>query len=93
MGDDSSLDTSSPPSDFSIASEVPADASGAVATDTLMVFQFCVLYAGKPWQTLPLAAPSPELAADTMNQIIMRVNARLVDMHYPPAASWRSGEC
>ena len=90
-------DLSSFPTDVDLPSDLTAgeDADGADASDQMISFPFCLQFAGRPWTTIPVAAPSPELAAATIDQFVNQVlNPKLVQMGYPPnICSWRSGAC
>lgn len=61
----------------------------------MIPFPFCLLFAGRAWVTITVAAPSPELAATTMDQYVRQVvNPTLVRMGYPQnICSWSSGAC
>jgi hypothetical protein len=56
----------------------------------LLHFTFCVLWNGTPAYTVPLDAPSAESAAITMDGLVAVLNGKA---GYPPAFTWRSGEC
>jgi len=82
--------------DFGLVENLLADVNSETqpASTQTIPFPFCVLFLGRQWGTLVVAAPSPEEAATTMDQIIQRVNTGLVSMGYPPnACSWKSGAC
>jgi hypothetical protein len=83
--------------DVDLPSNLTADGDSQ-AQDTgvqLIPFPFCLLFASRPWVTLTVAAPSPELAAATMDQFVWQVlNPKLAQLGYPPnICSWRSGAC
>lgn len=40
----------------------------------LVSFPFCIRFNGRPWQSIVLAAPSPELAAQTLSSILAILN-------------------
>jgi hypothetical protein len=94
---DNTPDLDTLPTGFDVLSTLTADLSNQVQpADTVQMipFPFCLLFNGKPWQTIIVAAPSPELAALTMEQYVQLKNAELVNAHYPPnMCSARSGAC
>ncbi len=77
------------------ASETQTEDSISGGTLNEMVsFQFCLRFNGQPWQTIVVAAPSPELAALTVSQIVQLINDQLVRMGYPPnLCTASSGSC
>lgn len=95
--DNSSLDLDTPPSDVNIPSDLTADLSTQpqpMDTVQMLPFPFCLLFNSKPWQTITVAAPSPELAALTIEQFVQLINETLVKRGYPPnMCSARSGSC
>ena len=98
MTDDTTVDLSTFPTDVDIPSELTADQSGAGNLDTgvtMLPFPFCILFAGRPWGTATVNAPSPELAATTVDQYVSQVlNPALERLKYPPnICSWRAGAC
>ena len=85
------------PSGIELPSNLTAEVDSQ-AQDTgiqMIPFPFCLLFANRPWGTLTVAAPSPELAASTTDQFVQQVvNPKLQQMGYPPnICSWRSGPC
>ena len=62
-------------------SAVPLDANSGAQNISA---QFCLQFNGRPWTTITVAAPSPELAMLTVNQIVQRINDLLVRAGYPP---------
>lgn len=57
-------------------------------------WDFCLLFAGSAWVTLPVYAPSPEAAASTMEAFVQQVNTTLLRMGYPPnCCTWTTGPC
>jgi hypothetical protein len=97
MPDDTEIDLSTFPTgvDFPSALDAPAGEGSGDAAVTLIPFPFCLLFAGRPWLTLTVAAPSPGEAATTMDQFVRQVaNPTLVRMGYPPnICSWSAGAC
>jgi hypothetical protein len=96
MADDSPPDLSTFPSDISVPSNLTADqVSGALDTGVQFTpFPFCLLFASRPWQTITVAAPSPEAAASTTDQFVQRLNGTLASLGYPPnVCTWNSGAC
>jgi hypothetical protein len=81
--------------DFAMIENLSADeSSGQNASTQNLPFPFCVRFLGRQWGTLVIGAPSPDDAATTMDQIVQRANAGLVQMGYPPnTCSWTSGAC
>jgi hypothetical protein len=97
MADDAEIDLSEFPTDVDVPSTLTAEHSsaGEDAAVQMIPFPFCLLFAGRPWMTLTVAAPSPEDAASTMDQFVRQVlNPQLVRMRYPPnVCSWNAGAC
>jgi hypothetical protein len=98
MADDIAVDQTTFPSGVDIPSDLTADTSGDVSLDTgvtMIPFPFCILFAGRPWTSITVAAPSPELAATTVDQFVQQLlNPQLVRIGYPPnSCSWNSGAC
>src|SRR4029434_2623512 len=97
MPDESDIDLSTFPTgvDFPSALEATAGEGGGDAAVTLIPFPFFLLFAGRPWFHLTVNAPSPGLAATTMDQFVRQVaNPTLVRMGYPPnICSWSAGTC
>jgi hypothetical protein len=80
--------------------DIPSSLSADQTSDELdtgaqmIPFPFCLLFGGRSWQSITVAAPSPELAATTINQFVQMINGKLVVMGYPPnMCSWNSGGC
>ena len=94
---DASFDTSVFPADVEIPAGLTADEDrgGQNAGVQMLQFSFCLLFAGRAWVSIPVAAPSPEGAAATMDQFVGQVlNPQLARMGYPPdICSWRAGAC
>jgi hypothetical protein len=94
---DSTPDLDTLPTGIDVASTLTADLSNQpqqTDAEQLLQFPFCLLFNGKPWQTIIVAAPSPDLAALTMEQYVALINKALVAAHYPPnMCTARSGEC
>ena len=89
------LDLSTFP-DIDIPSNLTADQdSGVLDTSVQTIpFPFCLLFGGRSWQSITVAAPSPALAATTVDQFVQLINGKLVTMGYPPnMCSWASGAC
>lgn len=59
------------------------DATGE-GVQQMIPFPFCLRFNSQPWQTIIVAAPSPDLAADTVGLIVQRINEVLSRMGYPP---------
>jgi hypothetical protein len=50
-------------------------ADGQLSTGVQLVsFPFCIRFNGRPWQSIVLSAPSPELAAQTLSSILAILN-------------------
>jgi len=95
MADDTRVDLSTFP-DMDISTELTAAQEDQQDSAIQMIpFPFCVLFAGKPWKMFTIVAPSPELAATTIDQYVRQViNPILVKMGYPQnICSWSSGAC
>jgi hypothetical protein len=94
---DNTPDLDTLPTGFDVPSTLTADTSNqpqATDAEQLLQFPFCLLFNGKPWTTIVVAAPSPDLAALTMEQYVQLINAALVNAHYPPnMCTARSGSC
>jgi hypothetical protein len=94
MPDD--LDLSEFP-DFDVPSSLAAEVESGNLDTGLQLFQaeFCLLFNGRPWQTVAFASPSPEAALLTMTQWVNRVgNPTLVRMGYPPnMLTFNIGRC
>lgn len=99
---DSQVDTDNPPSEITLPSTYTADTSqlpqstdadGGSGAQTMISFPFCFLYNQRPWGTIVIAAPSPDLAALTAEQLVDLFNKQLVDLKYPPLCTARSGAC
>lgn len=96
MADDSEIDLSAFPAGVDIPKTLEALGGGAEDTAIVMVpFPFCLLFAGRAWMTLTVAAPSPAVAATTMDQFVRQaLNPTLVRMGYPQdICSWSAGAC
>ncbi len=97
MADDSAIDLSTFPADVDVPATLTAEptSEGQDAAEQMLPFPFCLLFAGRSWMTLTVAAPSPDNAALTMDQFVRQVlNPQLVRMGYPPnICSWSSGAC
>ena len=93
MSDDPDLNEL--PTDVDLPSSLNAGEGLTLDAETLVRFDFCVLFNGRAWFTLPVAAPSPELAATTVDQYVRQVlNPSLQALKYPPnICSWRAGAC
>jgi len=83
--------------DFDLPSSLTADSStGNVDTGEVMLrFDFCVQFNGRPWGTVPVNAPSPELALLTMSQYMKHVLIpAMVSRGYPPSIfTFSAGAC
>jgi hypothetical protein len=99
---DNTIDTDNPPSEITLPSNYtadlsqlpqPTDSDGGSGAQTMISFPFCFLYNQRPWGTVIIAAPSPELAALTAGQLVDLINKQLVDLKYPPVCTARGGEC
>lgn len=96
MPDDSLQDLDATLSGIDVDSTLADVQAGATPADTitLLNFVFCILNSGRSWKTLQVSAPSPELAAATMDQLVQKLNEVLVQMGYPPnLLTWSSGAC
>ena len=97
MPDDSEIDLSAFPLgvDFPSTLEAGVGENGADAAVAMIPFPFCLLFAGRPWVTLTVSAPSPGAAATTMDQFVRQVaNPTLARMGYPAnVCSWSAGAC
>jgi hypothetical protein len=57
-------------------------------------WEFCLLFNGRPWQTVSFRADSAAEAAAWMDAFTRWVNAQLVRQGYPNGiCRWRSGAC
>jgi hypothetical protein len=57
-------------------------------------WEFCLLYAGKPWQTVVFTADSAGEAAAMMQSYTDFVNQVLQNSGYPPhVCTWSAGAC
>jgi len=95
MADDATVDLSTFP-DIDVSTELTAGQEDQQDSSIQMIsFPFCLLFAGRPWVTITVAAPSPELAATTVDQYVRQVaNPTLMRMEYPQnICSWSSGGC
>lgn len=99
---DGQVDLDNPPSDIQIPSTLTADGSqqiqqmdGDGGAVTMIPFPFCLLFSQKPWATITVAAPSPELAELTISQYVQLINKTLEEQYkYPPnMCSARAGSC
>jgi hypothetical protein len=62
------------PSDVDVPSSLTAEQSGQLDTgETLLQFEFCIMFNGRAWFTVPVAAPSPQLAALTVDQYVRQI--------------------
>ncbi len=76
------------------SNEQAEDSSTGVSVIQAVSFPYCLQFNGQPWQSIVVAAPSPELAAVTVSQIVQLINDELVKMGYPPnLCSAVSGSC
>jgi len=72
----------------------PADTTDGTTAIQTISFPFCLQFNGRPWQSIIVAAPSPELAALTVSQVVQLINEQLVRMGYPPnLCTAVSGSC
>jgi len=83
--------------DLAVPSELQTD-DGPVdtseGTTQKVRWDFCLLFAGRAWVTLPVFAPSPDDAASTMAAFVQQVNVTLANMGYPPnICTWATGPC
>jgi hypothetical protein len=63
-------------------------------TVTDLGWQFCLLFNGRPWQTVSFKVDSAAEAAGWMDAFTRWVNAQLAQMGYPPGiCTWVSGPC
>jgi hypothetical protein len=93
---DAALDLNEFPTDVDVPSSLTSAEGSELDTGIqLLQFPFCLLFNGRSWMTISVAAPSPELAAATMDQYVNQVlNPGLVRMGYPRnVCAWRAGEC
>jgi hypothetical protein len=77
--------------DIDVGSEVANLQSGALAD--WPAWDFCLSYNSAPYMPIKLAAPSPDAAAVTMNQLVARLNAIAPGLGYQPLFGWTSGSC
>jgi hypothetical protein len=92
---DSTVDLSTFP-DIEVSTQLTATQDGQQDSSIQMIpFPFCVLFAGRPWFSVTVAAPSPDLAALTVDQYVRQVlNPALESRRYPPnVCSWSAGSC
>ena len=90
---DASPDLSGFP-DIDISAELSALGVELESSEQLVPFTACVLFAGRPWETVQFAAPSPQAGVITMNQLVARLNAVAQQLRYPPnIVTWKSGAC
>jgi hypothetical protein len=87
-----------PSADDFMAQEGTADPlegfdSGALAV-TDLGWPFCLLFNGRPWQTVTWNVDSAAEAAGCMGAFTRWVNAQLARMGYPPGiCTWAAGSC
>jgi hypothetical protein len=95
MIDDTPLDLNQPPAGVDFPASLEAPAGAGDAAQALLPFPFCLLFAGRPWITMTVAAPGPGEAATTMDQFVNQVaNPTLVRMGYPAGiCAWSAGAC
>ncbi|MEU7001486.1 hypothetical protein [Nonomuraea sp. NPDC046570] len=78
--------------DVEIPGRLPEE--GDVAVTQLPVWETCLLFRGRPWQTIPISAESPEDAALIMDAFVAKINAILVQRRYPPGTcTWTANAC
>jgi hypothetical protein len=89
------LDLTRPPGGVEFPATLESPAGGDDAALNMIPFPFCLLFAGNPWITMTVAAPSPEDAATTMGQFVQQVvNPTLARMGYPAdVCAARAGAC
>lgn len=63
------------------------------STDAMPQWPFCVLYDGRPNQTVVVVADSPESAAQTMQALVVKVNRQAARLGYPPLFTPVAGAC
>jgi hypothetical protein len=96
---DNLLDLTNVPAEITVPSQLTADLSQEqqadvdAGTQTMISFPFCLLYNQQPWQTIIVAAPSPELAQLTVDQLVQLLNKKLKELGYQPLCSSRLGAC
>ena len=72
MAEDPTVDLSTFP-DIDVSTELIAGQETQDSCVQTIPFPFCVLFAGRPWITITVAAPSPQLAATTIEQFMRQV--------------------
>ncbi|WP_214323246.1 hypothetical protein [Nonomuraea sediminis] len=78
--------------DLELPEQLPDDAE--VDLTELPVFDVCLRFNGRPWQSLKVSAPSPEDVAVIMDNFAARINAILVQRRYPPGmCTWTHNAC
>jgi hypothetical protein len=73
--------------------ESPAPVEVDVGAVQMIPWEFCLTYAGRPYATQVIAAPSPELAALTAEQYVALLNAWARTSVYPPSFAIQPGRC
>lgn len=97
MDENQDIDLNTFPAGVDVPTTLTASqsSSGNVAATEMIQFPFCLRFAGRPWVNVPVAAPSPEDAATTMDQFVRLVlNPQLAKMGYPAnICSASAGAC
>jgi hypothetical protein len=96
VDDESGIDLS----EFPVGVDFPSTLQALAGTDgelaiAMLPFPFCLLFAGRAWQTMIIHAPSPEDAATSIDQFVRQVaNPLLMRMGYQAnICSWIAGSC
>lgn len=79
-----------------VATEGTADPIEDVDSGTLtdLGWEFCLLFNGRPWQTVAFRADTAAEAAGWMQAFTRWVNDQLTRLGYPPGiCTWVSGAC
>lgn len=87
-----------PSADDFMAQEGTADPPEGFDSGTLTVtdlgWPFCLLFNGRPWQTVTWKVDTAAEAAGWMDAFTRRANAQLARMGYPPGiCTWAAGAC
>ncbi|MFI6294779.1 hypothetical protein ACIBEJ_24535 [Nonomuraea sp. NPDC050790] len=78
--------------DLALPDRLPEEAG--VDVTELPVFDVCLRFNSRPWQSLRVSAPSPEDVAAIMDGFAARINAILVQRRYPPGmCTWTPNPC
>ncbi|MBO0783133.1 MAG: hypothetical protein J2P37_30325 [Ktedonobacteraceae bacterium] len=95
--DNQSSDTGAfPQVDLPTELSADVDTTGAIEDETIQSvrWDFCLLFAGRAWMSLPVYAPSADEAASTIDAFVQRLNTTLKSKGYPSnICSWTTGAC